>query len=95
MSAMLEAMKRQDMVALVRRVYRKGTAPKLGVLIPEEKEDNGETKKVTFHITLPLFFDFISATACASALLIGRSTISRTVVFSMTIRFCRCMESFS
>lgn len=59
MSALFEAMKRQDVVALVRRVYRKGSAPKLGILIPEEKEDNEATKKVRFFFKLlPSLFHY-------------------------------------
>ena len=91
MSALFEAMKRQDVVALVRRVYRKGSAPKLGILIPEEKEDNEATKKVRFFFQITSIFIslFFLCAARASALVIGRNISSGTIDFSMKIRWSK------
>ncbi len=69
-SALIHAMKENEMVAVVRRVYRAKTAPKLGILVPETKfetndedEDNQseeEEKKYCQHlvyIELPFMED--------------------------------------
>ena len=56
LSALVNAMNEDNVVAVVRRVYRAGTAPKLGVLIPEEDVDlnSGTTRTVMLddHISL-------------------------------------------
>jgi hypothetical protein len=48
-----------DIVAIVRRVYRAGTAPKLGVLIPEDKMgEDGQTRTVLINWIFCLKLDF-------------------------------------
>ncbi len=47
--------KTEQVVALVRRVYRAGTAPKLGILIPERDEKNREVRKNFIYLDNFLF----------------------------------------
>lgn len=54
-------MNEDNVVAVVRRVYRAGTAPKLGALIPEEqKGEDGSQTTVLSYIELPFMEDIRS-----------------------------------
>lgn len=62
LSAVLKAMAEDDMVAIVRRVYRAKTGPKLGLLLPDTRwvdVEDGEKEKasVMVYIELPFMED--------------------------------------
>ena len=58
LSSLIEAMVREEMVAIVRRVYSKNSAPKLGALIPEDSIDtDGQETRRLVYIELPFAED--------------------------------------
>ena len=50
---LMKAMNQENVVALVRRVYQKNGAPKLGLLIPEENGKNGQVKNSLWNTVFP------------------------------------------
>ena len=54
LSALTQAMVEERMVALVRKVYRKGTNPRLGILVPE---DDASNRRVLVYIQTPYMDD--------------------------------------
>jgi len=56
LSSLVEAMVREEMVAIVRKVYSNNGAPKLGILIPEDRIDEDEGRSLVF-IELPFSED--------------------------------------
>ena len=54
LSALTQAMVEEGTVALVRKVYRKGTNPRLGILVPE---DNEAGQRVLVYIQTPYMDD--------------------------------------
>ena len=54
LSALTQAMVEEGLVALVRKVYRKGTNPRLGILVPE---DNNAGQRVLVYIQTPYMDD--------------------------------------
>ena len=48
---LMKAMNQENVVALVRRVYQKNGAPKLGLLIPEENSKNGQVNNLKYRIS--------------------------------------------
>ena len=51
---LMQAMIQENVVALVRRVYNKNSAPKLGFLIPEEDHEKGQ---YLTHVEVPFMED--------------------------------------
>jgi len=61
LSSLVEAMVREGMVAIVRRVYVKNSAPKLAALIPEDSIDiEQEERRTLVYIELPFSDDLRS-----------------------------------
>ena len=58
LSSLVEAMVREEMVAIVRRVYQKNSAPRLAALIPEDSTSaEGDEKRSLVYIELPFSED--------------------------------------
>ena len=72
LSALVEAMTEEGLAAVVRKVYRKGTSARLGVLVPEDRAvDGGPEQRVLVYLQLPFDNDvkklkFASLTCDAS-----------------------------